>query len=109
MIGFPLSLERSKAENIATAARLASEVMTTGRYLESVLQQAFRFAIADAHLVYIEGEYSSFVCRAVEAALTAASLGKSESDIAVAIEDSFSAAIDAHLKQLAADHHSGSA
>lgn len=100
MIGFPASFERTKHENIAVAATLASEIATIIKHLESAVKNALRKGLAEAKLVYIEGEYGKFVSGGVEVALTVAAQGKSQNEIAAAIEENISAAIDAGLKRL---------
>lgn len=70
--------------------------------LVSLMGDILRVAVTDARLAYIEGEYASYVSSSVAAALTAARQGKSESEIAVVIEEHIAAVIDTRLKQLAA-------
>lgn len=100
MIG-PLPVELAKRERIVSAAKFAAEAATASARLESAVREGLRFALADARLIYFDGEYGSLVTECVEAAQKAARQSKTEAEIASVIDEAFSAAIDAHLRKLA--------
>lgn len=100
MIG-PLPVELAKRERIVAAAKFAADAATASARLESAVRDGLRFAFADAHLVYFDGECGSIVTECVEAAQKAARQSKTEAEIASVIDEAFSAAIDAHLRKLA--------
>jgi hypothetical protein len=102
LTGHPRSREHAKAERISVAAKLASDIMMSGKRLEAAVNDGMRFALCEARLIYIEGEYVSEVYSCIEAALLAAFQTKSESEIADVIEECISTTIDAHLRKLAA-------
>lgn len=104
MIGHPLPFETAKRERLAAAARYASETLIVGERLKDAIRDSLRFAVVEAHLLYIEGEYSLAIEGCVEAALNAALRSHSEAEIANAIEDACLAIIDNRMQLLASSH-----
>lgn len=92
--------EVAKRAAVEYAARLANCCVESHQKLNLALREALRIAFVDARLVYVESDHANFILASVARALAMAFGGKSDEAIAAAIEESFSIAIEARLRQL---------
>jgi hypothetical protein len=93
LLGFPLSFDNLRHESLASAARLAREIVVLRQQIESLVLHVFRIALAEARLGYVECENSGVVKACVEIGLCVAQVGGSEAEIVAAINEDIRAAI----------------
>lgn len=97
MIGIPGSFETTKVESFSAAAKLAFENAAIRTKLEAAVKIALRHCLAEARLVYIEGENIDVLRDGVEKAIATAGAAGTQDDVIDAIESVFRAAIGARI------------